>query len=165
MSFLEFDASDELFMSTKQVDEFVKDGAEVFMILASMNIERKAAIGELSVVCDFPEMFLDDISDLPLEREVMFSIHLVSNTSRMSMVPYRMSASEFSELKKQLEELLESEVVRSSFSSWGAPVLLVKKKDGSMILGVNYGELGKVTIKNKYPFLRIDDLMDQLMEA
>lgn len=117
------------------------------------------------MVCDFLEMFLDDIIDLLLECEVMFFIHLVPNTSLVSMVPYRMFTSEFSELKKQLEELVESKVVRSSVSSWGALVLLVKKKDGSMILGVDYGELGKVTIKNKYPFLRIDDLMDQLMKA
>ena len=70
-----------------------------------------------------------------------------------------------SELKKQLEELLEKKFVRPSVSPWGAHVLLVKKKDGSMRLCVDYRQLNKVTIKNKYPFSRIDDLMDQLVGA
>jgi hypothetical protein len=76
-----------------------------------------------------------------------------------------MSASEFGELKKQLEELLEKNFVRPSVSPWGAPVLLVKKKDGSMRLCVDYKQLNKVTIKNKYPLPRIDNLMDQLVGA
>ncbi|XP_050887787.1 uncharacterized protein LOC127092937 [Lathyrus oleraceus] len=165
VSFLEFDVSDELFVSIEQVNEFVKDDAEVFMILAFMKIEGKVVIIELPVVCDFLEVFLDDISDFPPEREVEFSIDLVPDISPMSMVPYRMSASELSELKKQLEELLERKVVWPSVSPWDAPVLLVKKKDGSMRLCVDDGQLDKVTIKNKYPLLRIDNLMSQLVEA
>ena len=81
------------------------------------------------------------------------------------MAPYRMSTSELSELKKQLEELLEKKFIRPSVSPWGAPVLLVKMKDGSMRLCVDYRQLNKVTIKNKYPLSRIDDLMDQLVDA
>ncbi|CAJ2651824.1 unnamed protein product [Trifolium pratense] len=81
------------------------------------------------------------------------------------MAPYRISASELNELKKQLEELLEKRFVRPSVSPWGAPVLLVKKKDGSMRLCIDYRQLNKVTIKNKYPLPRIDDLMDQLVGA
>lgn len=165
MSFLEFDVSDELFVSTEQVNEFVKDDAEVFMILAFMKIEGKVVIIELPVVCDFLEVFPDDISDFPLEREVEFSIDLVPGISPMSMVPYRMSASDLSELKRELEELLERKVVWPSVSLWDAPVLLVKKKDGSMRLCVDDGQLDKVTIKNKYPLLRIDNLMSQLVEA
>src|ERR1043165_6749890 len=81
------------------------------------------------------------------------------------MPPYRMSASELAELKKQLEELLEKKFIRPSVSPWGAPVLLVKKEEGSMRLCVDYRQLNKVTIKNQYPVLRIDDLMDQLVGA
>ena len=81
------------------------------------------------------------------------------------MAPYRMSASELSELKKQLEELLEKKFVRPSVSPWGAPVLLVKKKYGSMRPCVDYRKLNKVMIKNKYSLPRIDDLMDQLVDA
>jgi len=89
----------------------------------------------------------------------------VPGTSPISIAPYRMSALELDELKKQLEELLEKQFIRPSVSSWGAPVLLVKKKDGSMRLCVDYRQLNKVTIKNRYPLPRIDDLMDQLVGA
>ncbi|MCI50223.1 RNA-directed DNA polymerase (Reverse transcriptase), partial [Trifolium medium] len=81
------------------------------------------------------------------------------------MAPYQMSASELKELKKQLEELLEKKFIRPSVSPWGALVLLVKKKDGSMRLYVDYCQLNKATIKNKYPLPRINDLMDQLVGA
>jgi len=76
-----------------------------------------------------------------------------------------MSPIELIELKKQLEELLDKQFVRPSVSPWGAPVLLVKKKDGTMRLCVDYLQLNKVTIRNKYPLPRIDDLMDQLVGA
>ncbi|MCI64551.1 RNA-directed DNA polymerase (Reverse transcriptase), partial [Trifolium medium] len=85
------------------------------------------------------------------------TIDLVPGTSPISMAPYRMLASELNELKKQLEELLEKSFIRPSVSPWGAPVLLVKKKDGSMRLCIDYRQLNKVTIKNKYPLPRIDD--------
>ncbi|XP_050896267.1 uncharacterized protein LOC127103010 [Lathyrus oleraceus] len=93
VSFLEFIASDELFLSAKQVGEFMKNGAKVFMILASMKAEIKTIIGELPVVCNFPEVFPDDISDLPLEHEVEFVIDLVPKTIPVSMAMYRMPAS------------------------------------------------------------------------
>nr|KYP47185.1 GDSL esterase/lipase At1g74460 family [Cajanus cajan] len=76
-----------------------------------------------------------------------------------------MSPKELAELKKQVEELQEKQFIRPSVSPWGAPVLLVKKKDESMRLCVDYRQLNKVTIKNKYPLPRIDDLMDQLVGA
>jgi hypothetical protein len=84
----------------------------------------------------------------------------VPGTSPISIVPYRMSASELGELKQQLEELLEKQFIRPIVSPWGAPMLLVKKKDGSMRLCVDYRQLNKVTIKNRYPLSWIDDLMD-----
>ncbi|MCI55755.1 RNA-directed DNA polymerase (Reverse transcriptase), partial [Trifolium medium] len=93
---------------------------------------------ELSVVCEFPDVFPEDVSDVPPEREVEFTIDLVSGTSPISMAPYWMSASELNELKKQLEEQLEKKFIRPSVSPWGAPVLLVKKKDGSMRFCIDY---------------------------
>jgi len=110
-------------------------------------------------------VFPDDITDLPPEREVEFAIDLVPGTSPISIAPYWMSASELGKLKKQLEELLEKQYIRLSVSLWGALMLLVKKKDGSMRLCVNYRQLNKVTIMNRYPLPRIDDLMDQLVGA
>ena len=89
-----------------------------------------------------------------------FSIDLVPGTSPVSMAPYRMSPSELVELKSQLEELLDKKFIRPSVSPWGAPVLLVKKKEGTMRLCMDYRQLNKVTIKNKFPLPRIDDLID-----
>ncbi|MCI59299.1 pol polyprotein, partial [Trifolium medium] len=86
----------------------------------------------------------EDVSDVPPEREVEFTIDLVLGTSPISMAPYRMSASELNELKK----LLEKRFIRPSVSPWGTPVLLVKKKDESMRLCIDYRQLNKVTIKN-----------------
>ncbi|RHN78855.1 putative nucleotidyltransferase, Ribonuclease H [Medicago truncatula] len=153
------------FLSTKQLKQLERDGILMFSLMATLSIENQAVIDRLPVVSEFPEVFPDEISDVPPEREVEFSIDLVPGTKPVSMAPYRMSASELSELKKQLEDLLEKKFVRPSVSPWGAPVLLVKKKDGSMRLCIDYRQLNKVTIKNRYPLPRIDDLMDQLMGA
>jgi hypothetical protein len=128
-------------------------------------LEEKSGVKELPVVCEFSDVFPDDVTDLPPEREVEFSFEVVPGTSPISMAPYRMSSSELDKLKEQLEELLEKKFIRPSVSPWGAPVLLVKKKDGSMRLCIDYRQLNKVTIKNKYPLPRIDDLMDQLVGA
>lgn len=163
VSFPYSDSSVELFVSAKQVNEFVKDDVVLFVILASMKVETKALLDELHVVSDFPKVFPDDISDLLSECEVEFAIDLVHDTSPVSMDPYNMYDSELSELKKKLEDLLEKKFVHPSVSSWGAPVLLVKKHDGSIRLCMNYQQLNKLTIRNKYPLPRIDDLMDQLV--
>ena len=111
-------------------------------------------------MCDFPKFFTDDIPDMPPEREIEFSIDLVPGTKPISMAPYRMLASELSELKMQFEELLENKFVRPSVSPWGAPVLLVRKKDGSMRLCMDYRQLTKVIVKNRHPLPWIGDLMD-----
>ncbi|XP_004491307.1 uncharacterized protein [Cicer arietinum] len=149
-------------ISTNQVKALLKEDAQLYMILASLEFEEKVVIRDVPIVCEFPEVFPEDVTSLPPEREIEFSIDLVPGTGPISMAPYRMSPLELSELKKQLEELLDKQFIRPSVSPWGAPVLLVKKKDGSMRLCVDYRRLNKVTIKNKYPLPRIDDLMDQL---
>ena len=94
-----------------------------------------------------------------------FSIDLIPGAGPISMTPYRMAPAELVELKKQIEDLLEKKFFRPSASPWGAPVLLIKKKDGSSRLCVDYRQLNKLTIKNKYPLPRIDDLLDQLRGA
>src|SRR4051812_30143054 len=113
------------------------------MLIASMEVKEKVVRSELPVVCDFPEVFPDDVRELSPEREVEFAIELISGTSLVSMAPYRMSASELAKLKSQLEELLEKEFIRPSVSPWGAPILLVMKKEGSMRLFVDYRQLNK----------------------
>jgi len=104
-------------------------GSQLFSLMVSLSVENQAKIDKLQVVCDFPEVFPDEIRDVPLESEVEFSIDLVPGTKPVSMTPYRMSASELAELKKQLEDLLDKKFIRPSVSPWGALVLLVKKKD------------------------------------
>jgi len=115
----------------------------------------------IPIVQDFGDVFPEEVPGLPPSREVEFSIDLVPGTSLVSMAPYRMAPAELVELKKQIEELM-AQVIRPNISPWGASVLLVKKKDGSSHLCVDYRQLNKMTIKNKYPLPRIDDLMDQL---
>ncbi|GAU32901.1 hypothetical protein TSUD_393220 [Trifolium subterraneum] len=152
-------------MNGEELKESLNDHGELFMVFGSLKLEGGIKLEELPVVREFSDVFPEDISDLPPEREVEFGINLVPGTSPISMAPYRMSASELNELKKQLEELLEKKFIRPSVSPWGALVLLVKKKEGSMRLCIDYRQLNKVTIKNKYPLPRIDDLMNQLVEA
>ena len=91
-----------------------------------------------------------------------FTIDLAPETAPISNAPYRMAPMELKELKIQLQEFLDKGFIRPSVSPWGALALFVKKKDGSMRLCINYRELNKVTVRNKYPLPRIDDLFDQL---
>ena len=113
----------------------------------------------------FPDVFSEDLPGLPLDREVEFIIDLVPSIGPISKAPYRMAPTELKELKEQLQDLLDKGFIRPSASLWGAPVLFVKKKDGSMRLCIDYRELNKVTIRNKYPLPRIDDLFNQLQGA
>ena len=107
-------------------------------------------------------MFTRVSPSIPLVREVELCIKLCMGMEPISISPYRMAPIEMTEMKKQLEELLRRKLIRPSTSPWGAPVLFVNKKDGSLRLCVDYRRLNRVTIKNKYPLLRIDDLFDQL---
>jgi len=126
-----------MFLSANQVKASLREDAWVYMILANMSVETKTHVSDIPLVREFPEVF-EEVSRLPPEREVKFSIDLVPGTRPISITPYRMSPVELSELKKQLEELLEKQFVRPSVSPWGALVLLVKKKDGTIRLCVDY---------------------------
>jgi hypothetical protein len=127
-------------------------------------IEAKPLEGVL-VVNEYPDVFPEELPSMPPDRDIEFVIDLIPGTSPIAKRPYRMAASELTELKKQLEELQRIGFIKPSSSPWGAPVLFVKKKDGSMRLCVDYRALNEVTIKNKYPLPRIDDLFDQLKGA
>ncbi|KAL0544475.1 hypothetical protein IC582_019591 [Cucumis melo] len=136
-------------------------------ILASLVDTREVDVSLSSkpVVRDYPDVFPEELPGLPPHREVEFAIELEPGTIPISRAPYRMAPAELKELKVQLQELLDKGFIRPSVSPWGAPVLFVKKKDGSMRLCIDYRELNKVTIKNRYPLPRIDDLFDQLQGA
>ena len=120
---------------------------------------------QIPVVREFGDVFPKELPGLPPEREIEFSVELLPGTSPISIAPYRMAPTELKELKAQLQDLLDKGFIRPSTSPWGAPVLFVKKKDGTLRLCIDYRQLNKVTIKNKYPLPRIDDLFDQLQGA
>ncbi|GJT91246.1 putative reverse transcriptase domain-containing protein [Tanacetum coccineum] len=106
--------------------------------------------------------FLKDLSGLPPTRQVEFQIDLVPGAAPVARAPYQLAPSEMKELSEQLKELSDKGFIRPSSSPWGAPVLFVKKKDGSFRVCIDYRELNKLTVKNRYPLPRIDDLFDQL---
>ncbi|RVW98093.1 Transposon Ty3-I Gag-Pol polyprotein [Vitis vinifera] len=122
-------------------------------------------ITEIPVVRKFQDVFPDELPGLPPHREFDFSIEVYPGTDPISVSPYRMAPLELKELKTQLDELLGRGFIRPSTSPWGAPVLFVKKKDGTLRLCIDYRKLNRVTVKNKYPLPRIDDLFDQLKGA
>ena len=117
------------------------------------------------VVCEYEIVFPDELPGLPPQRVVDFDIELHPGTSPISMTPYRMASVELQELRVQLQELLDKGFIRSSTSPWGAPVLFAKKKDKTLRMCIDYKQLNRVTIKNRYPLQRIDDLFDQLRGA
>nr|CAD1829907.1 unnamed protein product [Ananas comosus var. bracteatus] len=119
-------------------------------------------IEDIPVVRKFQDVFPAELPGMPPDREIEFVVDLVPGTAPISKAPYRMAPAELKELRAQLQDLLDKGFIRPSVSHWEAPVLFVKKKDGSLRLCVDYRELNKVTIKNKYPLPRIDDLFDQL---
>ncbi|KAL4010684.1 hypothetical protein IC575_027695 [Cucumis melo] len=127
--------------------------------------EPEVSLSSEPGVREYPDVFPDELPGLPPPREVDFAIELEPGTAPISRAPYRMAPAELKELKVQLQELLDKGFIRPSVSPWGAPVLFVKKKDGSMRLCIDYRELNKVTVKNRYPLPRIEDLFDQLQGA
>ena len=116
----------------------------------------------MPVVSEFVDVFPDELPSLPPHQKVEFSIDLVLSATPTSKAPYHLSPTELRELKKQLQKLTESGFIKPSSSPWGVPILFMKKKDGNLRMCINYRMLNSVTIKNKYPLLRIDDLFDQL---
>jgi len=153
-------------ISSKQAVREIEAGVTCCMIVAQAEkMSTAEKISRIPIVDEYADVFPDEIPELPPSRDVDFSIDLIPGVGPVSMAPYKMAPAELAELKKQIEDLLEKKFIRPSASPWGAPVLLVKKKDGSSRLCVDYRQLNKLTIKNKYPLPRIDDLLDQLRGA
>jgi hypothetical protein len=123
------------------------------------------ATGSISVVEEFMDVFPEELPGMPPEREVEFYIDLIPRTAPIAKRPYRMAPIELAELKLQIVDLQQKGYIHPSSSPWGAPVLFVSKKDGSMRMCIDYRSLNEVTIKNKYPLPWIDDLFDQLQGA
>ena len=117
------------------------------------------------VVCEYEDVFLDELPGLPLQRVVDFGIELHPGTSPFFMTPHRMALVELQELRVQLQEPLDKGFIRPSTSPWGTPILFSKKKDKTLRLCIDYIQLNKVTIKNRYPLPKINDLFDLLRGA
>ncbi|GJV92578.1 putative reverse transcriptase domain-containing protein [Tanacetum coccineum] len=119
-------------------------------------------LDDILVVREFLEVFPEDLPGLPPVCQVEFQIDLIPGAAPLARAPYRLAPSEMQELSNQLQELADRGFIRPSTSPWGAPVLFVKKKDGSFRMCIDYRELNKLTVKNHYPLPRINDLFDQL---
>jgi hypothetical protein len=122
-------------------------------------------IEDIRIMSEFPDMFPEELPGMPPESKVEFAIELTPGTAPISKRAYRVSRPELVELKKQIDKLLEKGYIRPSISPWAALVLFVEKKDGTKRMCIDYRSLNEVTIKNKYPMSRIEDLFDQLRGA
>jgi hypothetical protein len=120
---------------------------------------------EVPMVNEFPDVFPEELPGMPPDRNIEFVIELNPGTTPIYKTSYRMATPELAELKEHVKELLEKGFISPSSSPWGVPVIFVPKKDGTQRLCVDYHALNEVTIKNKYPLHRIDDLFDQLCGA
>jgi hypothetical protein len=120
---------------------------------------------DIRTVSEYPNVFPKELSGMPPDHEIEFVIELVSGTAPILKRPYRMATIQFAELKEQLQELLDKGYICPSAPPWGAPLIFVLKNDGTQRICMDYRSLNEVTIKNKYPLARIDDLFDQLKQA
>ncbi|WMV25597.1 hypothetical protein MTR67_018982 [Solanum verrucosum] len=142
------------------------DGHELGAVSCQVRVRdvdsETPTLESVPVVNEFPKVFPNELPDIPLEREIDFDIELLPDTQPIYISTSRMVPAELKDLKEQLKDLLDNGFIRPSISPWGAPVLFVRKKDGSLRMCIDYRQLNKITVKNKYPLPRIDDLFDHL---
>nr|GEW23217.1 hypothetical protein [Tanacetum cinerariifolium] len=153
-------------ISCTRTQNYIQKGCQVYLAqVTSKKAEDKLEekrLEDVPIVRGFLKVFPKDLPGLPPAPQVEFQIDLVSGVAPIARTPYRLAPAKMQELSTQLQELSDRGFIRSSSSPWGAPVLFVKKKDGSFQICIDYRELNKLIVKNRYPLLRIDDLFDQL---
>ncbi|GJS43746.1 putative reverse transcriptase domain-containing protein [Tanacetum coccineum] len=153
-------------ISCTKTQKYLLEGCPIFLAQVTMkkakDKSKEKQLKEVPIVQDFPEVFPEDLPGIPPTRQVEFQIDLIPGAAPVARAPYRLAPSEMKELSDQLKELSDKGFIRPSSSPWGAPVLFVKKKDGSFRMCIDYRELNKLTVKNRYPLPRIDGLFDQL---
>ncbi|GKE19597.1 putative reverse transcriptase domain-containing protein [Tanacetum coccineum] len=149
-------------ISCIKTERYISRGCQVFIIQVMEKKSDEKRLEDIPVVREFPEVFLEDLPGLPPVRQVEFQINLIPGATLVARAPYRLAPSEMQELSNQLQDLADRGFIRPSILPWGAPVLFVKKKDGAFRMCIDYRELNKLTIKNRYPLPRINDLFDQL---
>ncbi|GJX35577.1 putative reverse transcriptase domain-containing protein [Tanacetum coccineum] len=153
-------------ISYTKTQEYMLKGCPVFLAnVTTKEMEDKSEkkrLEDVPIVRDFPDVFPKDLPGLPPTQQLEFQIDLIPGVALVAWAPYRLTPSEMKELSEQLKEISDKGFIRPNSSPWGAPVLFVKKKDGSFQMCIDYRELNKLTVKNRYPLPRIDDLFDQL---
>jgi hypothetical protein len=149
------------FISTMKVKRCMRQGCRLYVV-EEMNERKGPSLDQYLVLSEFKDVFLNKLPGLPPERELDFTTELKPGAEPISKTPYRMTVPELCELQMQLKELLDLGLIRPSVSPWGAPVIFVKKKDGSLRMCIDYRDLNRATVKNRYPRQRIDDLFDQM---
>ncbi|GKF62782.1 hypothetical protein Tco_0182836 [Tanacetum coccineum] len=141
-------------ISCTKTQKYMLKGCPIFLAhVTTKDIEDKSEkkrLEDVSIVQYFLEVFPKDLPDLPPTRQVEFQIDLIPGAAPVARAPYRLAPSEMKELSEQLKELFDKGFIRPSSSPWEAPVLFVKKKDGSFRMCINYRELNKLTVKNRY---------------
>ena len=153
------------FISSKQAKQAMKNGDEVYLCIIKEATESSVPPQAQPILQEFKDVFPDELPNLPPKRKVDHAIDLEPGGKMPNLPMYRMSHKEHEELFKQLEEYTSKGFIRPSTSYCASPVLFVKKKDGTLRLCVDYRALNKITIKNRYPIPRIDDLLDSLHGA
>nr|GEV49035.1 hypothetical protein [Tanacetum cinerariifolium] len=129
--------------------KYIERGSQLFIAQVTEKEPAKKQLQDVPVICNFPEVFPDDLPGLPPHRQVEFKIKLIPSIAPVAHAPYRLAPSKLKELSDQLKELSKKGFIRPSSSLWGAPVLFVKKKDGSFCMCIDYRELNKLTVKNR----------------
>jgi hypothetical protein len=153
-------------ISTLQIKKYCRKGYPLYAMQVLESIEdNKSNLEDHPILREYKDVCPKEVSGLPLRRDIDFSIELAPGAVSVSRAPYRISALELVEIKLQLKEMMDKSYNRPSVSPWGAPILFVKNKNGTLRLCIDYRQLNKTTIKNKYPLPRIDDLFEQLMGA
>nr|GEV65877.1 putative reverse transcriptase domain-containing protein [Tanacetum cinerariifolium] len=142
--------------------KYVERRCHLFLAHVTEKKSKEKLLEDVPIICNFPEVFPEEFPGLPPPSQVEFRIDLVPGAVPFERAPYGLAPSEMRDLSVQLQELLEIGFIRPSSSPWGAPMLFVKKKDGSFRMCIDYRELRKLTVKNCYPLSRIEDLFDQL---
>ncbi|GJU49646.1 putative reverse transcriptase domain-containing protein [Tanacetum coccineum] len=141
---------------------YISRGCQVFIAQVMEKKSDEKRLEDIPVVREFPKVFPEDLPGIPPVRQVEFQIDLIPGAAPVARAPYRLAPSKMHELSNQLQELAHRGFIRPSTSPWGAPVLFVKKKDGSFRMCIDYQKLNKLTVKNRYLLPRIDHLFDQL---
>nr|GEU87378.1 putative reverse transcriptase domain-containing protein [Tanacetum cinerariifolium] len=155
-------ASYEVELVDGRARKYVERGRHLFLTHVTESKSKEKRMKDVPVIHDFPKVFPEEFPGLPPQKEVEFRIDIVPGAASVARAPYRLVPSEMKELSVQLQELLKKGFIHPSSSPWGAPSLFVKKKNRSFRMCIDYRELNKLTVKNRYPLPRIDDLFDQL---